>query len=506
MSKRKSLSKRPVSKAQKFQELREHNAELLDSPTAAVRRQLVTEVKEEGAEDDRKLRFVISSGALDRQGDTVNPLGWKTENFEKNPVVLFAHDYRQPPVARASDIVATKTTGRLKATAEFMSPDLYPFSDMLYRMYKEGFMKAVSVGFRPIKWKFADEDDEDRGFMDINFEEQELLEFSAVPVPANPEALVGAKRMGIELSPLVEWTEETLDNWEKHKETGLVLPRDQVEEIYQEASKMAGKGKKAPARQKDEDTTGDEELDQMVDDLSAKGGDDEAALQTFEDAKSFVKEFILGEVDEDELDTDLEELHAQAAKLYEAEDKVIPQVRHLRGKVAREFPEVFDFDEESGQLNLKVPYEDHEDLSGNEAAKDSEADSTRQELDTDKDADGGEASETGAKDDEGDGEAAKDGKGEGDDDTENKSDSEPEGQEELVRQLTDSIMEGVTEAISRTENNLREQIDQLNKRVDLLEQEEDDSDEELTFTPEEVSAAVESQIEKFVNNRTGKLS
>jgi hypothetical protein len=57
-------------------------------------------------------------------------------------------------------------------------------------MVKRGFLRATSVGFRPKRDKYSW--NEERG--GIDFEEQELLEFSVVPVPSNPEALLSASK------------------------------------------------------------------------------------------------------------------------------------------------------------------------------------------------------------------------------------------------------------------------------------------------------------------------
>jgi phage head maturation protease len=62
----------------------------------------------------------------------------------------------------------------------------------VYRLARGGFLAATSVGFRPLKWEYTT--DKERGaddwFPGIDFEEQELVEFSIVTVPANPEALM----------------------------------------------------------------------------------------------------------------------------------------------------------------------------------------------------------------------------------------------------------------------------------------------------------------------------
>lgn len=168
------------------------------------RKVLPVEVKE--ADDERTLEITISTESPDRDNDTIRASGWDLKNYKKNPVVLWAHSYRQPPIARALNVKAEG--GKLISQAQFTPPELYPFGHMIYEMYKSKFLHATSVGFMPLKW----EENDERGGVD--FLKQELLEYSAVPVPANPEALMGAKEAGINLAPLKEWAEEVLDTKE----------------------------------------------------------------------------------------------------------------------------------------------------------------------------------------------------------------------------------------------------------------------------------------------------
>jgi len=153
--------------------------------------------------EDLVLEFVISTESVDRDGDKINPNGWKLDSYNKNPVVLFAHDYTNPPVATA--IATWVEDGKLKSRAKFTPKEVYPFGYMIYQLYKNGFMKATSVGFTPVKWKYSEERE-----AGIDFEEQELLEWSCVPVPANPEALIAASMKGIDIKPLTEWAKDIL--------------------------------------------------------------------------------------------------------------------------------------------------------------------------------------------------------------------------------------------------------------------------------------------------------
>lgn len=174
---------------------------------AQLRKAFVAEVK--AADDgDRKLDFVISTDTVDRMGDTIAVDGWQLANFRKNPVVLWAHDSSMHPIAKASNI--RSEDGKLKATAEFVPadvPHIGPVAECTYRLLKSGFLSAVSVGFAPLKYSFSEEPGRKWG---IDFIEQELLEFSICPVPANPEALIEARSAGIDIAPLRDWAAKLL--------------------------------------------------------------------------------------------------------------------------------------------------------------------------------------------------------------------------------------------------------------------------------------------------------
>lgn len=197
-------------------------AEFRKSPTqdAALRKSFAAEVK---AEAGKPVRFCISTATPDRMGDVISVEGWKLDAYQKNPVVLWAHDRKAPPVAKATKVWIENA--KLLMEMEFTARELYPFGAMVGDMVRGGFINASSVGFRPIKYAFNDA----RGICAMDFIEAELLENSIVPVPANAEALVEAKSAGIDLLPMVEWLEKSLDCV---SEAGLALPRASLERAW----------------------------------------------------------------------------------------------------------------------------------------------------------------------------------------------------------------------------------------------------------------------------------
>ncbi len=179
--------------------------------------------------EDRSVDFVISTGALDRYNSTIAVEGWKTENFEKNPVVLWAHDDSIPAIGRAGNV--RTEGGRLKSRAVFAERDVHPLADTVYQLIKGRFIGAASVGWIPLEYKFVE--DGERGF-GIDFLEQELLEWSVVNIPANPDCLVGARSLGIDTKPLIAWAERTLD------QGGMALiPRTELETLRKAAGAPA---------------------------------------------------------------------------------------------------------------------------------------------------------------------------------------------------------------------------------------------------------------------------
>lgn len=212
-----------------------------------LRKSYVPEIK--AVDDDpRGLQFSISSEAVDRDSDTLNVQGWKLSNYRKNPVVLWAHDYRQLPVGKAVKIFTEDQ--KLKAIDTFPSRDVHPFADTVFQLVKGGYLNATSVGFLPLKYERVDpESDEGRERRGgVDFKSQELLEHSIVPVPSNPEALVEARSA----LPKADWKaylgelERILD--EAHEEDGgvLIVPRANLEQAWKLLSprrSTLGKGK-----------------------------------------------------------------------------------------------------------------------------------------------------------------------------------------------------------------------------------------------------------------------
>lgn len=114
-------------------------------------------------------------------GDTVDPLG---ATFQ-NPLVLLHQHNSDEPIGQ---VVFDKPTAKgipFTATIPVVKePGLFKDRvDMAWAEIHYGVVRAVSIGFRPLKYAF----NENGG---IDFQEVEIFELSAVSIPALPQAVI----------------------------------------------------------------------------------------------------------------------------------------------------------------------------------------------------------------------------------------------------------------------------------------------------------------------------
>ncbi len=138
--------------------------------------------------EERTIAFVLSDESQDHAGDIVRQAGWDLGIFNQNPVLPWCHNYEQPPVGNWQDVTIKGT--QLQGVARFAKAEDYPFADTIFRLASQGFLKGVSVGFKPTSWNVRYNDQQ--RFMGYEFLTQQLLECSACTVPMNPNALAKA--------------------------------------------------------------------------------------------------------------------------------------------------------------------------------------------------------------------------------------------------------------------------------------------------------------------------
>lgn len=145
------------------------------------------------AVDDSRRVFtgIATTPALDRVGDEIDPMGAK---FNNPITLLHQHDHRLP-IGKVRFKKPTAAGIEFEAEIPMIEEEgaLKDRVDTAWGEIKYDLVRAVSIGFRPIKYAWKD----DGG---IDFQEIEIYELSTVSVPANAQAVITqAKSMTAEI-------------------------------------------------------------------------------------------------------------------------------------------------------------------------------------------------------------------------------------------------------------------------------------------------------------------
>lgn len=131
-----------------------------------------------GQDGELKIEGYASTTAIDRSADVILASAWTKSgglnNFQRNPILLFNHNYDKPigkVVAMGTDSKGLKINGVISKSA-----------GDVYNLVKEGVLSTFSVGFLI---KDAEYDKQNDGLI---VKDAELLEISVVSVPCNQDA------------------------------------------------------------------------------------------------------------------------------------------------------------------------------------------------------------------------------------------------------------------------------------------------------------------------------
>ncbi len=134
-------------------------------------------------DDARTFTGIATTPSPDRMQDTIDPMG----ALFKNPLVLLHQHKHDAPVGQV--VFGKPTVKGIPFTATMPKIEepgaLRDRVETAWGEIKHGLVRAVSIGFRPLKYAYR----EDGG---IDFQETEILELSTVSVPANAEAVITA--------------------------------------------------------------------------------------------------------------------------------------------------------------------------------------------------------------------------------------------------------------------------------------------------------------------------
>jgi hypothetical protein len=201
------------------------------------------------------LDFISSDETLDRYSEVISASGWQLANYQRNPVFQNAHQYGDILFTLGRALITEVRQRGQSSSSSSSGPVLYqriefatgvnPMARIAYGLYEGKFLSAVSVGFVPVRWvdgngkeystksssssfsssssnsellvagqsgfgpsaapalasrpSTLDSGQRSAGGFRRKYLEQELLEVSAVGIPANPNALaLGLKSAAVE--------------------------------------------------------------------------------------------------------------------------------------------------------------------------------------------------------------------------------------------------------------------------------------------------------------------
>ena len=146
--------------------------------------------------------FVITTDAVDRDREVVVPSGLDLKNYLRNPIVPAVHDQNRWPVGKSQWIKPYNRDRELRALVRFAESRE---AEEVWQLVKDDFVNGASIGFNPdysASGPPTDSEIREKGYWKdarTIYRKAELLEWSIVPLPCNPEALKVAVSKGIKL-------------------------------------------------------------------------------------------------------------------------------------------------------------------------------------------------------------------------------------------------------------------------------------------------------------------
>lgn len=152
----------------------------------------------------REVEVVASTSGVKRDGNAIfhSEKAWDFRNFEKNPAMLWSHDYGSAFAPPGLPLGYWKTWGveKTKAGSALIMRGWFEedeFPEKVWRRILSGTIRAVSIGWNPLEFEEL-KDDKGRQ-VGWNFTLNELYECSWVVIGADPDA--GIRGMYADLKP-----------------------------------------------------------------------------------------------------------------------------------------------------------------------------------------------------------------------------------------------------------------------------------------------------------------
>ena len=156
---------------------------------------------------ERAAVFIITTHSVDRDGEVIVPKGLDLAAYNRNRVVLAMHDQASWPIGRAQWIKATNGGRQLRSKVQFAETEA---GEEIWQLVKADIARGASIGMIPDVSKAGPPTQAERrerpdwAQAKRIYRKGELVEWSIVPVPANPDAVAVAVAKGLMLPKWME--------------------------------------------------------------------------------------------------------------------------------------------------------------------------------------------------------------------------------------------------------------------------------------------------------------
>jgi HK97 family phage prohead protease len=134
-------------------------------------------------DDARQFSGIASTPSPDRMNDVVEPKG----AIYKLPMPLLSQHEHHLPIGFVTQ--ATITSKGIEVEGKIAKDTGLDYVETAWKQIRHGLVKGLSIGFRPLKYKWI-QDDKGNETGGIHFEEWDWMELSAVTLPAQAEATI----------------------------------------------------------------------------------------------------------------------------------------------------------------------------------------------------------------------------------------------------------------------------------------------------------------------------
>lgn len=176
---------------------------------AVQRRALCPEVKVI-SEKTGEVDYIASDETLDCYHEIVRARGWRFDRFAKNAPFVDSHNYHELEYLLGKVVDFKVRNGQLVERVKWMIdvPE-QKLATLGFKMTVAGYLKAVSVGFTPLKMLWQGSEDFAKAVKEMGLAsdvvaklrcihwEQDQIELSACVIGANPNALVKSFKDGV---------------------------------------------------------------------------------------------------------------------------------------------------------------------------------------------------------------------------------------------------------------------------------------------------------------------